>query len=269
MATYFIGDIQGCYDELRAILKQVDFSSENDQLWVCGDLVARGTQSLETLRYIKSLNNSAKVILGNHDLHLLAIYAGLKKEKPQDYLSELLNAPDVEKLMNWLAKQPLIQKLPHENTYMSHAGISPQWKLKEAIKYANWAHELISSPKRNKWLSLMYGEQPNDWNKAHTKIEKFRYTINALTRMRYCFLDKRLEFDSKSAPDNKNSTLKPWYELSTTVNKNNWVFGHWASLMGNCPHPNVYALDTGCVWGNHLTLLRWEDKAFFTEKKHS
>ena len=269
MATYFIGDIQGCYDELRALLKQVEFTPGKDELWVCGDLVARGTQSLETLRYLKSLQNNAKIVLGNHDLHLLAIFSGLKKAKPQDHLTKLLNAPDAQELMDWLAQQPLLQKLPHENTYMSHAGMSPQWKLKDALKYANKAHELISSPERKEWLALMYGESPNDWHDAHTKIEKFRYTINALTRMRYCFLDKRLEFDSKASPEEQDTTLKPWYELSATVNKNNWVFGHWAALMGNCPHPNVYALDTGCVWGNHLTLLRWNDKAVFTENKHS
>lgn len=268
MATYFIGDIQGCYSELRAILDKANFVPDKDELWLTGDLVARGPESLETLRYIKSLKKSAKVVLGNHDLHLMAIHAGLKKAKPQDKLHELLHAPDIEKLINWLAKQPLIRQLPNEKVFMSHAGISPQWKLKEALKYGKWAHELIKSPQRNKWLALMYGELPNDWQLAQSKEEKFRYTINAFTRMRFCYENKRLEFNCKSAPNKQPDNIKPWYELSKTVNKNTWIFGHWAALMGDCSHPNVYALDTGCVWGNHLTMLRWEDKAVFTENKH-
>lgn len=268
MSTYFIGDIQGCYTELRAVLAQANFCPTKDELWLTGDLVARGPQSLQTLRYIKSLKKSAKFVLGNHDLHLLAIHAGIKKAKPQDLLSELLNAPDIDELTSWLAKTPLIRKLPGKKVYMSHAGISPQWKLKEALTQAKLAQEKLSSKERSKWLALMYGELPNDWAQAKTDIDKFRYTINALTRMRYCFPNKTLEFNHKSAPDKNTENLVPWYKLSKTVQKNQWIFGHWAALMGECPQKNVYALDTGCVWGNHLTLLRWEDKAMFTEKKH-
>ena len=274
MSIYFVGDIQGCYSELTALLKQVSFNNNVDQLYVAGDLVARGPDSLATLRFIKSLNGSAKVVLGNHDLHLLAVHAGIKKVKKQDRLNALLDADDVDELMDWLAQQPLLQKIGHDNAYMSHAGISPQWTLAEAIEQANFAQIRLSSRHRNAWLSAMYGEKPNDWQHAKSEKEKFRYTVNVFTRMRYCYKNKNLEFESKSAPgtiqnnQKSNTTLLPWYELSSTINETPWVFGHWAALMGECSHPNIYPLDTGCVWGNHLTLLRWHDKKTFTEPAH-
>jgi len=274
MSIYLVGDIQGCYSELTALLKQVSFNKDADQLYVAGDLVARGPDSLATLRFIKSLNGSAKVVLGNHDLHLLAVHAGIKKVKKQDQLNALLDADDADELMDWLAQQPLLQKIGNDNAYMSHAGISPQWTLAEAIEQANFAQIRLRSRHRSAWLSAMYGEKPNNWKQAKSEIEKFRYTVNAFTRMRYCYKNKNLEFESKSAPgtiqkdQQSNITLLPWYELSSTINKTPWVFGHWAALMGECSHQNIYPLDTGCVWGNHLTLLRWHDKKTFTEPAH-
>ena len=276
MAIYLVGDIQGCYNELQALLEKVAFNNKKDQLYVAGDLVARGPDSLATLRLIKSLKKSAKIVLGNHDLHLLAIYAGIKKAKPQDNLAQILAANDADDLMNWLAQQPLLQQINNENAYMSHAGIAPQWNLKQAIKQANFVHDKLRSNHRNQWLSTMYGEMPNDWHQAVTQEEQFRYTINAFTRMRYCYKNKHLEFNNKSAPYTVNNlpdgtnqhTLIPWFELSETVKSTPWVFGHWAALMGKCSIKNVYALDTGCVWGKHLTMLRWHDKKIFTEQSH-
>lgn len=274
MAIYLVGDIQGCYSELKALLKQVAFNRKIDQLYLAGDLVARGPDSLATLRFVKSLKQSAKVVLGNHDLHLLAVYAGIKKVKKQDKLDKLLAADDIDDLMNWLAQQPLLQQIANDNAYMSHAGISPQWNLQQAIAQANFASSRLSSKNRKQWLAVMYGEKPNDWQQAKTDVEKFRYTINAFTRMRYCDKNKHLEFDSKLAPKASSSkekhpnSLLPWYELSSTLNETSWVFGHWAALMGNCSASNAYALDTGCVWGNHLTLLRWHDKKIFIEQSH-
>jgi len=269
MATYFIGDIQGCYSELEALMKRVAFSTAKDELWVAGDIVARGPQSLETLQYLMSLGDSVKAVLGNHDLHLLSVIHGLKPEKKQDKLSALLASPDLDKIVNWLVHQPLLRKLPNENVYMSHAGIAPQWTLEEATACARFAEEKLQSKNLVKWLSRMYGEMPNDWHDVSTKTEKFRYTINAFTRMRYCFNDLTLEFSCKRGPNEAPSNIKPWYFLSTEVLKNNqWIFGHWAALMGNCPVPNTYALDTGCVWGGNLTLLRWDDKQYFVEPAH-
>lgn len=280
MAIYLVGDIQGCFNELTSLMSQVNFDRKKDILYLAGDLVARGPDSLKTLRLVKSLGNSAKVVLGNHDLHLLAVYAGIKKPKKSDHLDELLSAPDIGELTTWLAKQPLIQKIPNASlitdndqettsteqqfAYMTHAGISPQWTLSEAIKQAQLIHEKLSSKDRNKWLSLMYGEKPNSWLQANSDVEKFRYSINALTRMRFCFDDGSLEFKQKDSPDNTvYANISPWYELSQTINATQWVFGHWASLMGKCSHENIYPLDTGCVWGNKLTFLRWHDKRFF------
>lgn len=268
MAIYIVGDIQGCFSELKALLNKANFIENKDELWLAGDIVARGPDSLATIRFIKSLGQSAKMVLGNHDLHLLAIYAGIKNAHKKDQLDELLAASDIDELMNWLAQQPLIQKIPGENTYMTHAGLSPQWTIKEAIEQAGSANKKLSSKHRNKWLAKMYGELPNDWTQAKSNTEKFRYTINAFTRMRYCHKDKTLEFNCKEALADAPLDLIPWFELRDVVDSTNLIFGHWATLMGQCPHKNVYPLDTGCVWGNHLTMLRWDDKQVFTEKSH-
>lgn len=275
MALYLVGDIQGCLSELKALLKQVNFNKAIDELWLVGDLVARGPDSLGTLRFIKALGNSAKIVLGNHDLHLLSVHAGIKKINTKDNLLPLLNAPDIDELINWLASQPLLRQLPSnkifknsQNIYMSHAGISPQWTIEEAKSQAKIAHEKLKSPERKKWLTLMYGEQPNSWHNVSTEIEKFRFTINSFTRMRYCFPDGSLEFTYKNSPDLTSEPLKPWYDHNNNLLNNTWFFGHWASLMGKCPQPNTYALDTGCVWGNYLTLIRYHDLKVFTEKSH-
>ncbi len=286
MAIYLVGDLQGCYQELTALLSKVNFDVKTDTLYIAGDLVARGPDSLDTLRFVKSLGENAKVVLGNHDLHLLAVHAGIKNVKKSDKLTSLLAAHDVDELMDWLASQPLIQKIPNpkanykstsdstsegsaiENSfaYMTHAGISPQWTLSEAITQAKFVQSKLASSERKVWLRLMYGEEPNSWLHAKTEVDKFRYSINALTRMRYCFKDGSLEFEQKDSPGETNiSNLRPWYELSQTINNTPWVFGHWASLMGNCSHNNIYPLDTGCVWGNHLTMLSWHDKKYFSQ----
>ncbi len=268
MAIYFVGDIQGCYSELDALLTQVGFSNNSDQLYVAGDLVARGPNSLETLRFIKALGKQAKVVLGNHDLHLLAVYRGLKKAKQQDQLDALLSAPDLTALMTWLIQQPLIQKLPNEDTYMSHAGLSPQWTVKQALEQAKIAQQHLTSSASQYWLSNMYGEQPASWPEANDELSRFRFTINALTRMRYCYADGRLNFSCKESPNNAPKELSPWFEFGHVNDNTQWVFGHWAALMGHCPAKNIYALDTGCVWGQHLTLLRWHDKQIFVEQSH-
>jgi len=269
MSIYFVGDIQGCFSELIALLKQVNFDKNKDQLWVAGDMVARGPDSYKTLKYLMSLGDCVNAVLGNHDLHLLAIYAGIKKAKSSDFFDELLSAPDIEELINWLAHTPLLRKLPNENVYMSHAGISPQWTIKEAEDMALFAHQQLISSNRDDWLKNMYGEIPNSWQSVITKTDKFRFTVNVLTRMRYCFLNGDLEFECIQAPNEAPKQIKPWFSLATKQLQNSqWVFGHWAALMGEVDIENLYALDTGCVWGQHLTLLRWHDKALFIEHSH-
>lgn len=269
MTVYFIGDIQGCYSELSTLLTRVNFSTQHDMLYVAGDLVARGTDSLNTLRLLKSLNTSAKIVLGNHDLHLLAVHHGIKKQKNADNLTELLAAADRDELLCWLQHQPLLQKLPNEKTYMTHAGLPPQWRAEHAIKYATIAHQHLTSDDAVFWLKNMYGERPNSWLKVNNEIDRFRFTINALTRMRFCHLDGSLDFDCKTSIEQAPPHLKPWFEFNQINSDERWVFGHWAALMGHCTKENVYAVDTGCVWGHHLTLLRWHDKKCFIEPCHS
>ena len=268
MALYLVGDIQGCFYELEALLVKAKFKPSEDQLWLAGDLVARGKQSLETLEFVKSLGKSANFVLGNHDLHLLAIGAGLKNPKASDHLSQLLNAPNFSSLCDWLAQHPLLLELPKQNNqsaFMSHAGLSPQWTIHQAIENAAFAHKKIAGKKREKWLNIMYGEYPNDWHLVETKEQRFRYTVNAFTRMRYCFTDGTLDFACKDKLEKAPSALKPWFDLVKLKNTA-WIFGHWAALMGECSHKHIYALDTGCVWGNHLTMIRWDDKKLFSQQ---
>ena len=268
MALYLVGDIQGCYSELKALLNKVNFNPAQDQLWALGDIVARGTESLATIRYLKSLGSSFNMVLGNHDLHLLAIYHGLKKAKRSDHLNDLLAAPDLPELIDWLRHMPLLLQTPDGKGYLSHAGLSPQWTIKEAKKSAKFAEKKLQSNKLVKWLTCMYGEQPNNWIDVKSKEDKFRYVINAFTRMRFCYLDGSLEFKCKQDIKNSPDNLKPWFQLTTELSEDMWVFGHWASLLGKCKHKNIFATDTGCVWGNYLTLMQWDDKKRFVEPAH-
>ncbi|TLU67317.1 symmetrical bis(5'-nucleosyl)-tetraphosphatase [Thalassotalea litorea] len=263
MAIYLVGDVQGCYVELRQVLDQAGFDQNKDELWLTGDLVARGPDSLATLRYLRSLGDSAKPVLGNHDLHLLAIWEGFKKPHKKDYLQAVLDAPDAPELMTWLASQPLLRKLPDCQAYMSHAGLAPQWDIDTAIEQAGFIHQCLQSDRRF-YLEAMYGNEPAAWQHAKNELQRFRYSVNALTRMRYCTPSGDLEFTHKEHPEhNPDSNLTPWFELDQNLNSTEWIIGHWATLEGQCSHPNVYALDTGCVWGGTMTLLRWDDKKRF------
>ena len=267
MALYLVGDIQGCYSELKALLRTVNFNPEQDQLWALGDIVARGPDSLKTVLFLKDLGKAFQMVLGNHDIHLLAIYHGIKKAKKSDKLEPLLNSKQLPEIIQWLTKMPLLLTTPDHKAYLSHAGLSPQWTISQAIENAKFAESKLQSAKLTKWLKLMYGESPNNWHDVNSIEEKFRYIINAFTRMRFCYLDGSLEFHCKQAIDDSPSNLKPWFELTTELDQHQWIFGHWASLLGKS-NKKTFALDTGCVWGNHLTLMRWEDKKYFTESAH-
>lgn len=266
MATYIVGDLQGCLDELLCLLKEVAFDPQKDELWLTGDLVARGPKSLECLRYIKRLGASATTVLGNHDLHLLAVAKGKVKHKKRDHLDALLNAHDSEALLHWLAQQPLLAIHPVHQFIMVHAGISPQWSQKKAIHYAQEVEALLQSERLDWLLENMYGNTPSHWNKSLQGIDRYRMIINVFTRMRFCFPDGALEFACKNSPkQNDDPNLHPWFEIKGPHLKGApLIFGHWAALMGKVNKDNLYALDTGCVWGNSMTLLRWEDKAVFS-----
>ena len=265
MATYIVGDIQGCYDELQQLLVLADFDRHKDELWITGDLVSRGPKSLQTLRFVKSLGANAKVVLGNHDLHLLAIWKGIFDAKDKEQLSDLLSAPDCDELLEWLRFQPLTLRHPEFNFVMVHAGISPQWTIEQAEALATEVEQQLRSDQLTNLLQKMYSDYPNNWSDDLTGIERYRFIINVLTRMRFCFFDGSLELKSTDSPEQVDANvLKPWFDITPRDHNTPIVFGHWAALLGNIDIKGLYALDTGCVWGNSLTMLRWQDKKLFS-----
>ncbi|WP_350305938.1 bis(5'-nucleosyl)-tetraphosphatase (symmetrical) ApaH [Photorhabdus viridis] len=266
MSTYLIGDVHGCYHELRTLLTKANFDPQKDTLWLTGDLVARGPDSLEVLRYVKQLGSAAKIVLGNHDLHLLGVYAGISRNKPKDKINELLSAPDADELINWLRKQPLLQCDDDLKLVMTHAGITPQWDLETAKICAGEVEVMLNSSSYPLFLNSMYGDMPNNWSPELSGLARLRFSTNALTRMRYCFPNGQLDMLCKDKPESAPAPLKPWFELPQQISAEySIVFGHWASLEGQGTSERFYALDTGCCWGGELTMLRWEDKQYFTQ----
>lgn len=270
MATYIIGDLHGCFDEFQALLQQAEFNPKNDELWLTGDLVARGENSLECVRFIKSLGRQATVVLGNHDLHLLATLEGIKAVKPKDNVEAIFNAPDRLDLQNWLRTRPLVVQHPQHHFILVHAGISPEWDLNTALTCAKEVEQVLQSEHYELLLKAMYGNEPDRWSPELQELERWRYILNACTRMRFCYADTRLDFDCKLPVEQAPAELKPWFELENPQWKDTpIIFGHWASLIGYTTPAHIYALDTGCVWGNHLTMLRWEDKKQFVQPKYN
>lgn len=263
MATYIVGDIQGCFDELIALLELADFDQHKDELWVTGDLVARGPKSLEVLRYLKKIE--AKVVLGNHDLHLLATALGVHAIKEKDQTQAIFTADDSKQLLNWLRLQPLLLEHPEHQFIMVHAGILPSWSIEQAKSLAKEVEAILHGEHYKKLLKHMYGNHPTQWQESLTGIERSRYIINVFTRMRYCTLNGELEFKNKLAPkQSHNPQLKPWFEITPRDHQQPILFGHWAALLGQVDQQGLFALDTGCVWGNQLTMLRWQDKKRFS-----
>lgn len=267
MSTYLIGDVHGCIDELKALLAQADFDPQQDCLWLTGDLVARGPNSLEVLRYVSGLGDSVRMVLGNHDLHLLAIYAGISFNKPKDRLKPLLEAEDADKLINWLRRQPVLQVDEELKLVMAHAGITPQWNLETAQTCAREVEAVLRSDTYPLFLDAMYGDMPNNWSPELSGLARLRFSTNALTRMRYCFPNGQLDMICKDTPENAPRPLKPWFDIESPILQAGYsiAFGHWASLEGQGTPEGVYALDTGCCWGGVMTMVRWEDKAWFTQ----
>lgn len=268
MATYIIGDLHGCYDEFQALLTQVNFNPLYDELWLTGDLVARGDDSLACLRFVKALGDKATVVLGNHDLHLLATLQGIKAVKPKDKVDAIFAAEDREDLQNWLRNRPLVAQHPVHKFLLVHAGISPEWDLDTTLTCAKETETILQSDNYVSLLREMYGNTPDRWSSDLVDMDRWRYTINVCTRMRFCYTDKRLDFSCKLPVEQAPSDLKAWFELENPLLQHQEIiFGHWASLIGYKTPDTIYALDTGCVWGNHLTMLRWEDKKYFIQPK--
>lgn len=270
MATYLVGDIQGCFDDLVALLEDAGFDRQHDHLYIAGDLVARGPDSLSVLRFVKQLGEQGHTVLGNHDLHLLAVSEGIMKVKAKDKTLPILAAKDREELLHWLRQQPLLLHVEspekaHPGFVMSHAGIPPDWDLSTAKACASEVEDVLQSG-RYKWLlENMYANEPAKWSDAHTGIERYRYTINALTRMRYCAPDGSLDMACKLPPEKiTDGSLIPWFDMpGRRPITQTQVFGHWAAL-GGVITESVLGLDTGCVWGGALTMVRWEDRQVFS-----
>lgn len=275
MTTYVIGDLQGCYDELQVLLKHIDYQPKQDFLWFAGDIVNRGPKSLECLHFVKQLEQQgqAKIVLGNHDLHLLAAYAGFDKFlSKSDTLQEILQSEEAEKLIDWLRKQPLMVKHPVYNTVMVHAGIPPQWSIKAAQGYAKEVETLLQGEDwKNALVNHLFGNQPNEWQETLSGWDRARYILNAFTRMRYCDANGALEFSLKSAPESDQKRqeafpYKPWFVFSNRKNKAYEIFfGHWSTL-GEIDAYQVHSTDTGCLWGGELTAYALETKQRLTIK---
>lgn len=260
MTTYAVGDLQGCLDPLICLLERVDFSPSRDCLWLAGDLVNRGPQSLETLRFVRDLGGSAVMVLGNHDLHLLAVAHNVDRLKRSDTLQPVLDAPDRTDLMEWLRQQKLVHHDTRLQTTMVHAGIPPQWTLEKALKRASEVEQALRDDALMlPFLDGMYGNLPAKWDKSLHGIPRLRLITNYFTRMRFCKADGTLDLEAKEGADSAPSGYAPWFSHPNRKTRDcKIVFGHWAALEGRCDEPNVYALDTGCVWGNAMTLMNVE-----------
>jgi len=254
MPVYAIGDLQGCFDPLQRLLEKVQFDPARDQLWFTGDLVNRGPQSLECLRFVKSLGPAAVTVLGNHDLHLLAVWAGAERRKRKDTLDPVLDAPDADELCHWLRHQPMLHYDGQRDTVMTHAGLPPQWTLSRARELAAELEQVLRGPDYQAFFAHMYGNQPDTWDEHHQGYERLRLITNYLTRMRFIDAQGRLDFDSKEGPDAAPPGFRPWFEYARP-DSTRILFGHWAALEGRVRNERFLALDTGCVWGGQLTAL--------------
>lgn len=266
MTTYAIGDIQGCYAEFEQLLQQFKFDPKQDRLWLVGDLVNRGADSLQVLRRVKSLGDAAITVLGNHDLHLLAVAAGVAELHHSDTLDELLAAPDCDELLTWLRQQRMIHV--QDNYVLLHAGLMPAWDVLLAQNLAREVEQVLRGADYVTFLEKMYGNTPDHWDAALSGYSRLRVITNALTRMRICTAQGEMQFKFKGEVTDMPEGYMPWFDVPHRASANaTVVFGHWSAL-GLIVQPNVIALDTGCLWGGSLTAIRLEDRKLFQVKCH-
>ncbi len=254
MATYAIGDVQGCYDELQALLARIGFNRAHDRLWFVGDLVNRGPKSLEVLRFVKELGDRAVVVLGNHDLHLLTQYEGFERKRADDTFDDVLGAPDARELVDWVRTWPMMHV--EGNFAMVHAGLLPQWTIEKSLVLAHEVEQALRAGNYRDFLADMYGSKPARWDDSLRGWDRLRVIVNAMTRIRFCTSEGTMEFRSRgTAPP---PGYFSWYETRTAAEPA-IVFGHWSQL-GLKLTERITALDTGCVWGGALSALRLEDR---------
>jgi len=261
MAIYAVGDIQGCHAELVQLLDRINFDPAADQLWLVGDLVNRGPGSLEVLRLVKSLGDSAITVLGNHDLHLLAVAEGAAELHRSDTLDGILNAPDRDELLHWLRHQRLLHA--QDGYVLVHAGLLPQWSVMEAGSLAREVEAALRGGDYAIFMKRMYGNTPDRWDESLTGYKRLRVIVNAFTRMRICTRDGEMEFRFKGEVGNIPAGYQPWFDIPKRASFDATViFGHWSAL-GLLVRKNVFALDTGCLWGGPMTAIRLEDRKLF------
>lgn len=263
MANYVIGDLQGCLDSLESLLESIQFSPKSDTLWLVGDLVNRGPKSLETLRKLHSLGDAVKPVLGNHDLHLLALWAGYGRSHKSDTIEQVVDAPDAPELINWLRQQPLVRELPcfieGKRCLMVHAGVLPNWSFDDAISYSNEVQNALSAKNWHEFMAVLYGNKPKVWDDTLSGYDRLRLIVNVCTRMRMLWGDGSIDYKFKLEPEIAPEGLQPWFEFPRKPKEGQIVFGHWSTLK-MVTNRAGYCLDTGCVWGGMLTALRLEDE---------
>jgi len=261
MSTYAIGDVQGCYDELRRLLDAIAFDPAQDTLWLVGDLVNRGPKSLETLRYVRALGASAVTVLGNHDLNLLAVAAGVRKPHRGDAIDDLLQAPDRDELVDWLRTRKMVHA--GAGYGMVHAGLLPQWTLPRALELGHEVETVLQGPHHVEFLVNMFGNSPTRWHDGLAGYDRLRVIVNAMTRLRLCDAEGTMEFTHKTAPVNVPAGYMPWFDVPGRATAGTpIVCGHWAAL-GIVLRNDLLSLDTGCVWGRQLSALRLEDRRLY------
>ena len=258
MATYAIGDIQGCFGTLMQLLERCSFNPAADQLWLVGDLVNRGPRSLETLRYVKSLGASAVTVLGNHDLSLLMASEGFGKPSKDDTFHDILAAPDRDELLTWLRRQPLCHL---DGEYcMVHAGLLPQWTVAKARALADEVESVLAGPDWKTLLANMWGSEPAGWRNSLTGWARLRVIVNAMTRMRFCSPDGVMDFKVKGEVTKAPKGFQPWFMAPERRSADHvLITGHWSAL-GLVVRPDLLAIDSGCLWGGALTAVRLEDR---------
>ena len=257
MARYAVGDLQGCYDPLRRLLDEVQFDPANDSLVCVGDLVNRGDKSLKTLRFLISLGDSCETVLGNHDIHLLAMIYAIRKPKPNDTLHKILKAPDLQELTAWLRTRPLLIQDKTDKTLVCHAGIYPWWSKKKALARAKEVESIFADEVScEKLLNKIYSNSPSRWSQGMGKTQRARFIINAFTRMRLCSPRGHLNLSESGYRGVTNKNRIPWFEFYNPGLKDyRVIFGHWSAL-GFLNRANVLCLDTGYVWGREMTLVK-------------
>jgi bis(5'-nucleosyl)-tetraphosphatase (symmetrical) len=264
MATYAIGDVQGCHEELQRLIDALRFDPAADSLWLVGDMVNRGPDSLGVLRLLKSMGGTCVTVLGNHDLHLLAVAAGHARLRAEDTLDEVLAASDRDELLDWLRRRPMVHVAG--NYAMVHAGLLPQWDVATARLLAGEIETALRGPACDDFFAHLYGSKPSRWDDALTGADRLRVIVNAMTRMRFCTARGKMEFASKGGLDSAPAGYLPWFDVPGRASADHTVItGHWSAL-GLVVRPDLVALDTGCAWGGSLTAVRLEDGRVFQQR---